>query len=308
MLSRNFDKTFGGTLVQIQAQPAIMPPDGAGVKCRSAEGPETQLSLLSWNLLATPYIRDPGESDSEGLIRAQKQISYASAHQADVIGLQEFFHLSPKFVALWREFAAVNGYVMHVCPRVNGKADGCCMLVRAGLCAAPPTFTTFTFDDWGHRILQSCTLQLASMQHPLVLMHTHLTFPHDNEWDPVMRRHQARKAAELVRQQQGATVVFGDLNTADEEDEALRVLTTLGELALLPPSADGNRWVSHVAHTGAHMAADLVLTRACQVARWHLGGSHEELVRGALPSDHRPLHAILQLMPGGASEEQRTVF
>ena len=51
-----------------------------------------------------------------------------------------------------------------------------------------------------------------------------------------------------------------------------------------------------MAHDGNLMAADLVLTRgACRVCEWSLGGTHEELVRRALPSDHRPLHATLQL-------------
>lgn len=312
MLSNtDFDKIFRGPLLQTQSEAAIMPPPHAAAERAGQEPEQGSLSLMSWNLLATPYVRRRStETEQEGLRRAQQQISYTTAHLPDVVGLQEFY-MSPRFVTLWRDFASRHGYIMHLCPRVHGKADGCCMLVRATCCAVPPTFSTYTFDDWGHRVLQSCSLQLASARQPLVLMQTHLTFPHDNDWDPVMRRHQARKAAELVRQQHGATAVFGDLNAADDKDEALMLLTTLGGLASLPASADGERrrWISHVAHTGAHMACDLVLTRACRVERWHLGGSHEELVGGTLSSDHRPLHAILQLaMPSTESEEGGVMF
>ena len=162
---------------------------------------------------------------------------------------------------MWREFAASKGYVLHVCPRVDGKDDGCALLVRASRCRAPPEFTAFTFGDWGSRVLQVCTLSLAGVSEPLVLMHTHLTFPHASEHDPIMRRHQARKISELTRRQSAPCVVFGDLN-GDVDDPALRVLTSLGGLTPLPrTTADGSRWVSHVAHTGALMACDLVLTR-----------------------------------------------
>ena len=59
-----------------------------------------------------------------------------------------------------RGFAEAHGYVLHVCARPNGKADGCAMLIRASKLARPPIFAAFHYDDWGSRVVQQCTLEL----------------------------------------------------------------------------------------------------------------------------------------------------
>ena len=120
---------------------------------------------------------------------------------------------------------------MHVLPRPNDKADGCAMLVRADV--GEVEFEGYTFDDWGSRVCQVARLQLSGGR-PLVLMQTHLTFPHRSArhprhrrshpahlgcarvlrsaHDPPMRCEQARKLSELVRAQSAPTCVFGDFN------------------------------------------------------------------------------------------------
>ena len=299
LLGVKYDELFAGPAVPIAVSPPILP--GAAT---TQQPPATtdSLRLLSWNLLAPPYVRSGGrEGEAAGLARAKQQIAYVADSDSDVIGLQEFWSGSEPYTDLWRAYASDHGYILHVCPRVNGKADGCAMLVRDTVCASP-TFSAYTYDDWGSRVLQQCDLQMPTLggaSVPLTLMNTHLTFPHESEHDPAMRFHQARKIALLVNPHPptAATVVLGDMNAPDERDPALGVLTSLGGLTPLPPrGADGARWVSHVAHTGSLMACDQFLTRgACRVSEWRLGGSHEELISRTLPSDHRPLHATLRL-------------
>lgn len=103
--------------------------------------------------------------------------------------------------------------------------------------------------------------------------------------------------------QSAATCIFGDLNNPTPQDDALAVLTTLGGCSPMPPHPDGDE-ISHVAHTGALMACDLALCRgAVRVGDWFLGGSQEKLVAKQLPSDHRPLHATLQLGPDLSDED-----
>jgi endonuclease/exonuclease/phosphatase family metal-dependent hydrolase len=187
------------------------------------------------------------------------------------------------------------------------------MLLRADRLAETPTFTAYTFDDWGARILQVADIRLrrnpgqgqggdgddeSGRAVPLTLMHTHMTFPHANEHDPPMRLQQARKISELLcasRSPGDAACLFGDLN-GDADDPATEALTSIGGLRPMPPIEGGGRWVSHIAHTGKEMACDHVLTRgACQVRSWLLGGTFEELAGGRMPSDHRPVHATLNL-------------
>ena len=227
-----------------------------------------------------------------------QQLSYISNSDVDIIGLQEFWCASPEYTELWENYAKTNGYVMHCLPRVNGKQDGCALLVKAERITAEPEFSCYHYEDWGSRVLQ--VAKLAIDGEPLVLMQTHLTFPHPTEHDPAMRRYQARKLSELVREQTLPTVVFGDLNNPSKDDEAIRILTDEGGVRPLPPpppsEEDGQQWYSHVAHTGALMPCDHVLTRGdVEVKEWSLGGSVDELVSRKLPSDHRPLHATLVL-------------
>ena len=53
------------------------------------------------------------------------------------------------------------------------------------------------FGDWGNRVVQ--VAEFGPIGRRLVLLNSHLTFPHASAHDPIMRRHQARKIAALVR-------------------------------------------------------------------------------------------------------------
>ena len=292
----SWSQIFGGPLARINdVQPAIVSPSVVPPQHRG----NSDLKLVSWNLLATPYCR-PREALEEGLARGRAQVAYVAEADADVIGLQEFWCGSSEYIEMWRAFAADKGYFLHLCPRVNGKQDGCALLIRAACCVAEPEFYTYHYDDWGSRVVQ--VAKIAQMdREPLMLVNTHLTFPHDSDHDPAMRREQARKLSELIRCQTSPTVLFGDMNTPCESDAAIAEITGLGGCRPQPPAsaavtggaADG-KWYSHMAHTGALMPCDLVFTRgACEVAEWSLGGSVEALVARELPSDHRPLHATI---------------
>ena len=310
LMSSKLDKTFSGPAISIPATAPLLPTSPLGTAKLEAD----QLKLMSWNLLATPYVRHPKEAREDGMARAKTQIAYAAQENADVIGLQEFWSDSSELVGLWREFAMSNGYLMHVCPRTDRKVDGCAMLIRASICSATPEFEAFSYSDWGNRVLQVCKLPVVGASLPLTLYNTHLTFPHANEHDPVMRRHQARKLSEIARVDDSATVVFGDLNIPNEDDDALKVLTTLGGLTPLPPTyvpvlgGEGERWYSHNAHTGELMACDQVLTRGrCKVQDWRLGLTHKGLVERSLPSDHRPMHASILVGEAATEEEEEEV-
>ena len=293
-MSQDFNLVFGGPLKEIRVARPCVAADGL----RRMSG-STSLKLMSWNLLAPPYRRfRDGRRETEASWRArmEEQIGQAAAADADVIGLQEFWVENEAFVASWSEFASSRGYTMHVVPRTDGKRDGCAMLVR--LPSSDCRFSAYTYKDWGSRILQVAELTFNGQ--PLTLMQTHLTFPHASAHDPPMRRQQGRKLAELTRARSEPLCVFGDLN-GDVDDDAVRVLTTLGGLRAPPqpePTAgeEAGDWVSHVAHTGDLMACDLVLTKGdCCVSAWRLADTRKELVDGNLTSDHRPVIATLRV-------------
>ena len=296
------DAVFGG---ELKALPSNYGTASTRLSGRNAAANHVgRLSLMSYNLLAPGYKR-PAEAMEASRARALAQIDVVRAAAADVVGLQEFT-LAEEHSRPWSDFAAEAGYCMLVSPRTGGKIDGCCMLVREQCLSEAPKMETYSFEDWGNRIVQVVTLSLAGPaaeeSRRLTLAHTHLTFPHDSGHDSTMRWHQARKLATWVSTRtQSAGVplaVFGDLN-GDVNDPAVSLLLESGSLT---PHSTEVDWVSHKSHTGSLVACDLVATAdgaatACRVASWALGGSREELVAGTSVSDHLPVSVSLELGP-----------
>jgi len=206
---------------------------------------------------------------------------------------------------------------------VNGKADGCAMLLHSSLLPLLDNnddggnqknnidFSSYTYNDWGSRVVQVATLPLRRSNKnniTLTLINTHLTFPHENKHDPTMRIHQARKLSEFVGKQQeqhssnnNIVIVFGDFNTLTKNDEAIQILKTyLTGPQLQEEREKEKQWFSHLAHTGTLMPCDLVLTTVntitdCHISEWSLGGTVEELIAKQFLSDHRPLYATLSI-------------
>jgi len=293
MMDAIFGAIFSGPIKAIPSAPPLVETSTQWQRPSISSTTSLPLKLMSWNLLAPCYNRRNSgrESEESWRARAAEQMLYAAASDADIIGLQEFW-LETAHVALWTEWAKEHRYTMHLVPRTDGKRDGCAMLVRMPSSAC--RFSAYTFNDWGSRIVQACDLTLEGIG-PLTLLQTHLTFPHASVHDPVMRRQQARKLIELVRERSEPVCVFGDLN-GDVDDPAVSELTTTGGLRSGAPATG---WVSHIAHTGDLMACDLVLTRGgCHVRDFRVAGTQEALIKGEMASDHRPIHAVLVLGEG----------
>ena len=136
------DAKFAGPLQALSAaggyQSTIVTPGysaSVGDAGRSAPG-AVALSLMSYNLLAPPYRRHLTEvADGSWRPRVLEQIEEVAAADADIVGLQEFWHVSEPYVSLWRQFAAQHGYTLFISPRTNAKQDGCALLLRTA--AAP---------------------------------------------------------------------------------------------------------------------------------------------------------------------------
>ena len=92
----------------------------------------------------------------------------------------------------------------------------------------------------------------------------------------------------------GAVLCFGDMN-GDPADAALVQLARLGQLQCMCSAPCD--WGSHCSHLDAVMACDLIYStpHVCVVRSWHHGGTEEALLAGTLPSDHRPLHAEIDI-------------
>ena len=104
---RDFAALFSGPLRQLPdvSRPLIARPVGLVRPC-------SMLSILSWNLLAPPYMRrqHDAESEAEWTSRAQLQIAQVAERRPDVIGLQEFWSENTAFVGMWTQWARSSGY------------------------------------------------------------------------------------------------------------------------------------------------------------------------------------------------------
>ena len=89
------------------------------------------------------------------------------------------------------------------------------------------------------------------------MLNTHLTFPHNNAYDPIMRKNQAKKIVSLLqRYPHHAHILAGDFN-GSIHDDAVRILLEDGRLSPMSYESD---FVTHHSHRGDSMACDLILT------------------------------------------------
>eukprot|EP00635_Sarcinochrysidales_sp_CCMP3193_P014386 CAMPEP_0118901008 /NCGR_PEP_ID=MMETSP1166-20130328/6885_1 /TAXON_ID=1104430 /ORGANISM="Chrysoreinhardia sp, Strain CCMP3193" /LENGTH=332 /DNA_ID=CAMNT_0006840165 /DNA_START=114 /DNA_END=1112 /DNA_ORIENTATION=+ len=272
--------------------------------------PPRRLRVATWNLLAPPYATNNDLEKHEWRSRLASQQRQLEDVLPDVAALQEFWTASDEAVALWRRWAEDRDYALVVLPRTRGKADGCATLVRNDLLFRQSDGDDdadadavesgcepygLGYDDWGDRVCL-CVPVVG-----LLVCNTHFTFAHDNAWDPVMRRHQARKLAEHLAGRR--CLLLGDLN-GEKHDPALRILQDHG-FALHEPRADDDDipdWKSHYAHTHEFLACDFVATKGIPPAVVNdvtLHGDHGDLVPKKPPrfrvSDHLMLSATLDL-------------
>ena len=183
---------------------------------------------------------------------------------------------------------------MFATQRTSDRKDGCCLLVRSGCGLGDLRAEAFGFDDWANRVAQVLTATLPCGA-PLTLVNVHLGFPHENDHDPAIRFHQGRKLGELLAGRAGAAFCFGDMN-GDLADPALMMLQKKSGLQCMDLAP--HDWNSHCSHLGTRMACDLLFTTpgVCRVDGWRHGGTEKALLAGTLPSDHRPLHAVVAVV------------
>jgi exonuclease III len=248
-MGENYDQLFGGDAIPLSSsyeQHSI-----ATTVC-TCDG--STIRVASWNLLAPCYKRGSGEAGGDNWQpRLQKQLAALGSIEppADVIMLQEMWQQTD-YLASWQQWASAHGYDMINASRTSSKRDGCCTLVRGLPVQASQTWS---FADWGDRIVLGVNVTVR--EQPVWILNTHLTFSHPNEHDPVMRVHQARKLVTLMSSAplEGVRILAGDLN-GDIDDDAMRLLFD-GSTGITPHTTEKG-WVSHIAHTGAHLGCDFV--------------------------------------------------
>ena len=212
-----------------------------------------QIRLLTWNLLAPCYKRTSYGRESERKddwsIRQQMSLQKLLQHRADVVFLQEVWFESHYFEGLCHTLSSV--YHVLYCQRVHGKQDGLSILLRKDVIPSPTTYIGVDFYDFGSRIA------LVVEWDDVVMMNTHLTFPHNNKYDRLLRLSQVQDIIHVLDRYAGKKIVLaGDCNGSIFDEAVQKIIT---ELALIPMLPHGN-FCSHISHRGDEMACDLLFS------------------------------------------------
>lgn len=251
----------------------------------------SELSVVTWNLLAPPYDTRYERSNrhlrSNWENRVLKQVQHLGElnHQPDVVFLQEFWCSNPEYMQIWKDFCKEHGYNMFVGQRTGNKEDAVCTLLRENKFKLDQV-DIFSYQDWGHRVCLAIEAQYLNMEQvpkAVTLLNTHLTFPHSNEHDPIMRAHQGKKLEKVISEYKNkdrSIILGGDMN-GDIDDEALSPIFRVVE-----PWSKEKSWQSHKDHHGKLIGCDFIAQSGCGFNQQKLYGNLEE-------SDYMSDHLLL---------------
>lgn len=288
----DWDARFAGPAVRIPPPYFHRPLDD---RLPAVGGRARPVRVVTWNLLAPCWKRtgDGLEEDDEPVWRERLQQQFALLDEIDpdVLLLQEWWHESAAYSALWEEWASQRRMSLSFLPRTSGKPDGCAAFVAESFSAGCVTLDALSFADMGDRVVQMCRVSDGGGCNWL-FANTHLTFPHRNDHDPTMRRHQGRKLGEAMAALRVAepslrVVLAGDFN-GSVTDDAVRAVVDLSGLEL-----HGVEEETHRDHRGGSISCDFVLTTGLRSSEVRLAGQAGCLGTPDFCSDHRPLVVVL---------------
>ena len=247
---------------------------------RHFEPPKT-IRLGTFNMLAPCWKRlDEGREAQEPHLwrtRLERIIGLIQKQSLDVLLIQEFWfqpEYKKRFIQTFE-----HKYDMFFLQRGNKKPDGLLMLLNINTMPSAKGYIGLDYNDFGSRVAQ--VLSFSDFR----IINTHLTFPHPNRYDPIMRLHQAKQLVDFMNLQPDYFyIVGGDLN-GSLQDPAVRALLHTG---VLKPMREDSNFRSHFSHNQEYMACDWLLCSS--------GGRFTDVVVGEINldiSDHAMVHATL---------------
>ena len=213
--------------------------------------PESFLAS-SWNLLApcwkrTPYGRE-SDNHKEWNDRLHRTLEQILQLNSDIICLQELW-FEEEYLHVFME-AFCETYMIYTLKRVHNKPDGLAVLIKKNTFPEPKALG-FDFNDFGSRV------GLMLVWESCVLLNTHLTFPHHNEYDRRIRMSQILDIKSILENHSTKQqIVVGDLNGSIHDEAVSRLMRE----AYLHPMIEHTDFLTHVSHRGDEMACDLFLS------------------------------------------------
>ncbi|XP_034202702.1 uncharacterized calcium-binding protein At1g02270-like isoform X2 [Prunus dulcis] len=141
--------------------------------------------------------------------RNQRILDWLLYESSAIICLQEFWVGNEEFVNMYLERLGDAGYSAFKLARTNNRGDGLLTAVRRD-CFRVLNYRELHFNDFGDRVAQLLHVQLAApfsqnqkgnVQQEMLIMNTHLLFPHDSSLS-IVRLHQVYKILQFVKSYQ----------------------------------------------------------------------------------------------------------
>ncbi|KAI5067148.1 hypothetical protein GOP47_0017676 [Adiantum capillus-veneris] len=277
---------------------------------------DASISCTTFNILAPIYKRVGNESCREShfhdvwLSRNQRILDMLLLLGSSIICLQEFWLENEELVQLYDRRLRQSGYTMYKLARSNNKGDGLLTAIRMDRLRVL-NYKELFFYDCGDRVAQIFHLCLKApfdkrdhLDQDVLLVNTHLLFPHDSTFCPIRLRQVHKIIESLVQYEKEnglpsvPVILCGDWN-GSKRGHVYKFLRSQGFVSSYDAvhsytDNDAHRWISHRNHRGDVCGVDFIWLRNPTVQKRLTSASWTDALFGMLKS---------KVCEGGISEE-----
>ncbi|KAJ7514398.1 hypothetical protein O6H91_23G042600 [Diphasiastrum complanatum] len=243
------------------------------------------ISCTTFNILAPIYKRVNGEDCRESqfrefwLSRNERILEMLLSKNSSIICLQEFWLGNEELVTLYEQSLGSAGYEMFQLARTNNRGDGLFTAIKKDELLVLD-HRELLFHDCGDRVAQILRLQsvvpkdkvdqrACSLQE-LILVNTHLLFPHNSNYS-LARLRQVHKILRFLEEYKAEHRLFsvpivlcGDWN-GSKRGQVYKFLRSQGFVSsydlvhhYTDSDIDAHHWVSHRNHRGNICGVDFI--------------------------------------------------
>ncbi|KAB2074306.1 hypothetical protein ES319_A07G145500v1 [Gossypium barbadense] len=242
---------------------------------------EPCLSCTTFNILAPIYKRldqqnqNVRESDFRAfwLARNERIVDWLLYESSSIICLQEFWVGNEELVQMYEQRLGASGYDTFKLARTNNRGDGLLTAIHKEY-SRVLNYRELLFNDFGDRVAQLLHVQSVipflqnnddSMQQEILIVNTHLLFPHDSSLSIVYKILQYLETYQRENKlSQVPVMLCGDWN-GSKRGHVYKFLRSQGfvssyDIAHEYTDSD-HKWVSHRNHRGNICGVDFIWLR-----------------------------------------------
>ncbi|KAF5732024.1 putative carbon catabolite repressor protein [Tripterygium wilfordii] len=269
---------------------------------------EPCISCTTFNILAPIYKRIDQQNQSLReseyrafwLTRNQRILDWLLYERSSIICLQEFWVGNEELVHMYEDRLGDAGYITFKLARTNNRGDGLLTAVHKDYFSVL-SHQELHFNDFGDRVAQLLHVQSIApilqnrrgcAQQEILIVNTHLLFPHDSSLS-IVRLRQVYKILKFVETYQTENkldhvpvILCGDWN-GSKRGQVYKFLRSQGFVSsydiahhYTDSDADAHKWVSHRNHRGNICGVDFIWLRNPGNSRKPLKRSWSEAVFG----------------------------